>query len=975
MAEKKKRFSIQGFDAEHYRRTEEYVRVIENLYNRAIADLADLSVKGKIDTEKPFSFKDYPKTRDYAQKVITKLASSMISVIESGSREEWLYACKKNDEFLNSILNTSKIEKDLLERMQDRNLDALKTFQARKVNGLDLSKRVWRYVDQFKDQMELGIDVGIGEGRSAQQLARDLKQNLKDPDRLFRRVRDKRGNLHLSKNAKAFNPGQGVYRSSVKNAQRLTRSEINMAYRESDWLRWQKLDFVVGFEIKVSNRHHEWLEKVWNKQNPGKIEICDQLTGKYPKWFKFRGWHPQCYSDDSYVLTKRGWKLFKDVRDDDLIFSLNPVSRMPEWVNIVQKQKYRKNGKMIRFHNKTLDCLVTPEHEMVYLNKNNGDIRKKPASEYSKNNGGFYRGCEWSGNPQSFVLIGEHLFDMVLFAEFMGYWLSDGSLVRDGQIFIAQRDGDKNRERIVRCIRNLGLEPHKIKAGINIYSRDLNNYLKQFGTASSKFIPDCIKNADKRVIQSFLDAFISCDGHTRESKPFVGNRGTICTPKRKERVYFTSSDKMAADIGELIIKVGGRPSYAVDRIAGQDHKFSNGVYTINYDHYRIRECKSVTATVFSKDYVEYDGYVYDLTLEKNHIMYIQRNGKCFWGSNCMCYAIPIIEDFFSKDRSDDRVNRLRAALNGDEYKKYTSKQTVNDVPDGFKEWIQNNAEKQLNWKSVPYFVEDNFKGGIIVKGLKHPPVSTVTPKITTPSYSSNMPSVLRPKSPYLRGEDYTFDKRFFDLMDKNKPVKLVVSKKGGSFFNLATKTVNIADTNRNNSEWHRKAVVYHEFGHVIDWQRGLRISEEIKALRDRHIKMLRKRVTYVKRERTYQIVNGKYELVYVKQQVTSSRVAYIDGKLNEIAYRIWRMKDETFSKRGITKMDVIEQITATRDTIKSLVVSYGDGHSDSYFKKAGAKEAEYIAHAFENAFIGNEVFKKYLPDIYQEMIDYIRKLK
>jgi len=94
--------------------------------------------------------------------------------------------------------------------MQDRNLDALKTFQARKVNGMDLSQRVWKYTGQYKEQIECGLDVGLGEGRSAQQLSRDLRQNLVDPDRLFRRVRDKWGNLQLSKAAAAFHPGQGI---------------------------------------------------------------------------------------------------------------------------------------------------------------------------------------------------------------------------------------------------------------------------------------------------------------------------------------------------------------------------------------------------------------------------------------------------------------------------------------------------------------------------------------------------------------------------------------------------------------------------------------------------------------------------------------------------------------------------------------------------------------------------------------------
>ena len=39
------------------------------------------------------------------------------------------------------------------------------------------------------------------------------------------------------------------------NARRLTATETNIAYRTADHLRWQKMDFVVGIEIVLSNNH------------------------------------------------------------------------------------------------------------------------------------------------------------------------------------------------------------------------------------------------------------------------------------------------------------------------------------------------------------------------------------------------------------------------------------------------------------------------------------------------------------------------------------------------------------------------------------------------------------------------------------------------------------------------------------------------------------------------------------------------
>ena len=281
--QKVKRFSVQTFDAAHYRQTEQYTQAVDALFDKATAEIARAAAKGKYDPDKPFSFDDYPSVKAVMQSVIKQLASRITTVIETGSKKQWLFACSKNDGFISSILDTSKLSKAQLKKMQDQNLDALKTFQGRKVEGMNLSQRIWKYVGQYREQLEAALDAGLGEGRSAAQLSRDVRQNLKDPNRLFRRVRDKRGNLVLSKAARAFHPGRGVYRSSAKNAARLTRSEINMAYRESDYLRWQSLDFVVGFEVKRSN--HEPLCK---------CDICEKLKGRYPKHFKFKGWHPQC---------------------------------------------------------------------------------------------------------------------------------------------------------------------------------------------------------------------------------------------------------------------------------------------------------------------------------------------------------------------------------------------------------------------------------------------------------------------------------------------------------------------------------------------------------------------------------------------------------------------------------------------------------------------------------------------------------
>jgi hypothetical protein len=111
-----------------------------------------------------------------------------------------------------------------------------------------------------------------------------------------------------------------------------------------------------------------------------------------------------------------------------------------------------------------------------------------------------------------------------------------------------------------------------------------------------------------------------------------------------------------------------------------------------------------------------------------------------------------------------------------------------------------------------------------------------------------------------------------------------------------------------------------------------------------------------------------------KITVRLPHVAYIDYKLRNLYRRIDEMESKTFQKCGISKKDVLCQILFTQDTIKSLIIDYGDGHSDGYFR-SGNKKTEYVAHAFENAFLGNIVFKKYLPEIYEDMVNFVKQLK
>lgn len=280
---------LNKYDLRHKRNIKVYELQIDNIYRDAIREAVSISgTVGEIKPDTPFSFDDYPITRKRIDNLMSGLKSRMQAVILNGINAEWTLANNKNSELANRVFgkNVGKLTEAQYRRYYSTNENAREAFTQRKTAGLNLSDRVWRYTKQFKEEIEMGLDIGIRSGRSADELSRDLRQYLKQPDKLFRRVRDEHGQLQLSKRAKAYHPGLGVYRSSYKNARRLAATETNIAYRTSDHLRWQQMDFVVGIEIHLSNNH--------TLNGKPFHDICDELQGRYPKDFVFKGWHPHC---------------------------------------------------------------------------------------------------------------------------------------------------------------------------------------------------------------------------------------------------------------------------------------------------------------------------------------------------------------------------------------------------------------------------------------------------------------------------------------------------------------------------------------------------------------------------------------------------------------------------------------------------------------------------------------------------------
>ena len=261
------------YDRQHLKHLSAMDRRIDQLFDETLKRLASYGIfLDKPLGDQPFSFADYPEVQRIIDGIFEEFRQSVEVTITKGL--EW-------EDNLSASKTTDLASRYGVAVAQQRS-QAVAGFAKRKVGGLDLSERVWNITDTFEQEVETAMDIALRDGTPANRLATDLKQYLKHPDKLFRRVRDEHGQLQLSKRAKEFHPGQGVYRSSYKNARRLAVTETNMAYHKADNERWRQLDFVLGYEVQVSGT------------NPNVCPLCVELAGKYPKEFEFVGWHPHC---------------------------------------------------------------------------------------------------------------------------------------------------------------------------------------------------------------------------------------------------------------------------------------------------------------------------------------------------------------------------------------------------------------------------------------------------------------------------------------------------------------------------------------------------------------------------------------------------------------------------------------------------------------------------------------------------------
>lgn len=379
-----------------------------------------------------------------------------------------------------------------------------------------------------------------------------------------------------------------------------------------------------------------------------------------------------CYDKETEILTREGWKLFKDLTYKDEIATLSKEGFL-EYEFPLDIISYYYEGLMYRLRTRGVDLLVTPNHNL-YLSKGiswNGRYhppkrREFPfelatPSKYFGKNKRFKKSAFWKGKRKETFLLPQYSYSnfmklskkmriyhkrerelqMDKFLEFLGWYVAEGYTNKErGDISIAFNPFSKEAEIITKVIEDLGFKSRISQFAVRIYSRQLGIWLVDNcgHLAPNKRTPRFIKELSPDQIDIYLKALFQGDGHKTKTSYILS----------------TTSPRLKDDVQELLLKTGFTSrSWMINK--NKDEKGGNRVIMSKHPQYGINWLKKSSyhntqekglSPSSIETWIPFKGNVFDVTVS-NHVIYVRRDGKPFWcGNSLRFYVGPATDEIF-----------------------------------------------------------------------------------------------------------------------------------------------------------------------------------------------------------------------------------------------------------------------------------------------------------------------------------------
>lgn len=393
-------------------------------------------------------------------------------------------------------------------------------------------------------------------------------------------------------------------------------------FSETDWIS-QMLTMVVNFA-----RSHG--VHIWFIAHPRILRPREDGTVPVPKGYDISG----CYSDDTEVLTDKGWVPHPNITSSHRVACYDPSDgsvqyHCPEHVHI-----YDHQGVMHHWSGAGLDMMVTPNHRMLVKPayrlkpKKNSPITGRPAT-WDMNSYQFVESQHITGTRWSFPMGGigvkdnlsaawielDDGYEAMDFWRLVGFWVAEGCVQMGGLSFSQAEEMasypaaimDRLGLSVKETLTHYRADELPLWTG-RIYKRkhpELCEWvIRHCGEgALNKKVPVELFSASAAEKEAFLEGYLFGDGHVK------GN--TIGAT--------TVSPSLAGDIQRIAIELG---LWCHVRNDGRAEPHHSDRYAIT-----IRQEESRTVEVRrNRSDVEYDGKVYCLTVPTGAYI-TRRNGR------------------------------------------------------------------------------------------------------------------------------------------------------------------------------------------------------------------------------------------------------------------------------------------------------------------------------------------------------------
>lgn len=355
-----------------------------------------------------------------------------------------------------------------------------------------------------------------------------------------------------------------------------------------------------------------------------------------------------CFDDQTEILTDEGWKLFSALRGDERVMSLPEKGRVAEWMPITKIHRYPFDGVLNYYERRGANFAITDSHNLLAKpaqGRKGWSIKRYDSLPQEilirKEN-------TWAGEnpteikfetrvplPNGGERIHSYVFDYLDWAEFLGWFVSEGNVYRESRgggrlrVMIAQNPGPK-ADRISSLLTRMGLKStyKKSKVGpsgqFEFTSKSIGQWLLDNcgHLAPNKRIPTELKNSSPEALFRFLESFRLGDG-TRN--------------KRGSNVYMTSSPRLADDIQEVLCKLGRGGKLTRRKTAGSTSEIDGRVITRTADMHVVYEKRPTRSegVYVKKSHVDrrrYVGDVWCVSTPYRTIM-VRRGGIPMWSGN------------------------------------------------------------------------------------------------------------------------------------------------------------------------------------------------------------------------------------------------------------------------------------------------------------------------------------------------------